>query len=143
MITATNPNPSPVGIVDANRLTVDQAVMPTPNMRDVIYGWFRKISLTIVRKTQADFQTQEVEVPHETQGVVQPFTATRLEQKPEGERAWSWWLIHATTDLVLQTDDVIIYAGMRLRIMQKWPFDAHGYVEYHAILDYAYSPQQT
>lgn len=143
MITATNPNQSPVGIVDANRLTVDQAINPTPNMRDVLMGWFRKISLVIVRKQQVDFQTQEVEVPHETQGVVQPFTAARLQMKPEGQRSWSWWLVYATPDLVLQTDDAIIYAGMRLRIMAKWPFEAHGYVEYHAVLDYAYTPQQT
>lgn len=143
MITPTNQNQSPVGIVDAARLTVDEAVSPTPDMRDTMLGWFRKIALTIVRKAAVDFETREVEVPHETQGVVQPFTASRLQMKPEGERSWRWWLIHATPDLQLKNDDVVIYKGVRLRIMQGWDFSANGYCEYHAIDDYAYRPGQT
>lgn len=143
MITPTNPNESPVGIVDANRLTVDEAVSPTPDVRDLMLGWFRKIALTIVRKKVVDFETREVEVPHETQGVVQPFTASRLMMKPEGERSWKWWLIQSTPDLQLKNDDVIIYKGVRLRIMASWDWSANGAMEYHAIEDYDYRPGQT
>jgi hypothetical protein len=144
MTTATNPNPSPVGIVDANRLTVDEAVSPTPNMRDVIMGWFRPLALTIVRKLTVDFQTREVEVVHETQGVIQPMSIARLKMKTEGERTWKWWTVHANTDLVLQNDDVIIPRGKpRLRIMGNGDWSENGFVVYEAVEDYDYKPGQT
>lgn len=144
MNTATNPFPSPVGIVDANRLTVDEAVAPMPVMRDVLLGWFRPLALTIVRKITRDFQTREVEVEHMTQGVIQPMSTARLAIKPEGERTWKWWTIHATTDLVLQTDDVVAPRGKpRLRIMGQGDWSGNGFVAYDAVEDYDYKPNQT
>jgi hypothetical protein len=144
MNTPTNPNQSPVGIVDANRLTIDAAVTPMPNMRDVLYGWFMPLALTIVRKITQDFQTREVEVQHETRGVIQPMSTAKLAIKPEGERTWKWWTVHATTDLVLQTDDVIIPRGKpRLRIMGQGDWSNSGFVVYEAVEDYEYKPGQT
>jgi hypothetical protein len=127
---------SQLGIVDANRLTVDQAVAPMPTMRSTIMGWFRPITLVVIRKQTVDFETKETEVALETRGTVQPFSATQLAIKPEGERAWKWKMIHATPDLVLSAGEVINYRGTKLRIMRQFPYDENGFVQYEAIEDY-------
>lgn len=125
-----------VGIVDAARLPVDQAVMPAPNMRSTLLGWFRPIALTKVRTTMKDFESKTVDIPYTTSGVVQPFSATQLAIKPEGERAWKWWMISATPDLILGVGEIIDYRGTRLRIMRQAPYQENSFVQYEAIEDY-------
>lgn len=129
-------NISSVGIRNASRLTVDEAVMPAPTARSTIYGWFRPIELVQVRKEQIDFETIETLVPLKTLGVVQPLSITRLAIKPEGQRAWKWWQISATPDLELKADEVISYRGTKLRIMGQLPFEANDVVQYEAVEDY-------
>ncbi len=124
-----------IGIINANARKVSD-LSPMPSMRSTIMGWLRPITLTRIIKRVVDFETKETEVRTQTRGMVQPFTATELLIKPEGERSWKWWMIHATPDLVLQTDEVIVYQGTKLRIMQQLPYEANGYVQYHAIEDY-------
>lgn len=129
-------NIASVGIRNASRLTVDEAVMPAPTGRSIVYGWLRPIEMVMVRKKTEDFETIEVQVPLKTNGVVQPFTATALAIKPEGERAWKWWSITATPDLQLKADEVITYRGSKLRIMRQLPFEANDVVQYEAVEDY-------
>lgn len=125
-----------VGIRNANRLTVDQAVMPTPTARSTLQGWFRPIVLIRIKKQTVDFQTVEVEKPLRAFGVVQPLSATALAIKPEGQRAWKWWSISATPDLELIVDEKITYRGTKLRIMRQLPFEANDVVQYEAVEDY-------
>lgn len=126
-----------LGISNASARTVTDSLSPTPTMGSTLLGWFRPIALARVVKVMEDHELREVERPLVTRGVVQPFSATQLSIKPEGERAWKWWMIHATPDLVLLADEVISYRGTRLRIMRQFPYEANGFVQYEAVEAYA------
>jgi hypothetical protein len=130
-----------LGIVDANRLSVEDAVAAMPSVRSTLLGWFRPIALTRVIQRIVDFKTLEIEEPLSTRGVVQPLTETSLMLKPEGQRAWKWFLIHATPDLVLAVNDVIILKGDRLRIQKTKDYSVNGYVCYEACEDFNYVPE--
>ena len=129
-------NIASVGIRNASRLTIEEAVMPAPTARSIIYGWLRPIELVKIQKTTVDFETIEVQIPLKTTGVVQPFTPTQLAIKPEGQRAWKWWSITATPDLQLKADEVITYRQSKLRIMSQLPFEANDVVQYESVEDY-------
>lgn len=133
--------PTPeLGIVDAARLTVDQAVNPTPNMRETIYGWFRKLTLARARRVTVDFQSKETLLPFETMGVIQPLEIKRIAIKPEGTRTWDWRMIHATPDLILVTNEVIEINGVRFRVEGQGGYDQFGFVLYEIVNDYGNRP---
>ena len=67
---------------------------------------------------------------------VQPFSERALLLKPEGQRAWSWFLIHSDPVLSLNVDDVVLWKGVQTRIMARKDYAIYGYVEYHAVQDY-------
>lgn len=123
-------------IFNAATQTIDQSAGPTPNMRSTLAGWVRDLGLTRVDKTIVNFQTVETEVELPGRGVWQPLAATQLAIKPEGQRAWRWFMIHATTDLKLQTDDVIKRAGSPYRVMADAGWDDNGFKLYHVVNDY-------
>lgn len=109
-----------------------------PNMADTIANWFQLLTFKQVVKKTINFQTVETASPLEFQGVVQPFTSQQLAMKPEGQRAWKWFTIHAWPTLILKPDDVIInQAGTQFRVMEKLDFKEYGYVRYEMIEDYS------
>ncbi len=129
-----------VGIVDANRLSVADAVNPTPNMRSTIMGYFRALALGVIRQKVVDHETVEVVVPLATQGVIVPLSAKALELKPEGSRTWDWRDVYATPDLQLTTKDVIeIPRGGKLTrfvVMRAWDYTGEGFLRYEIVNDY-------
>jgi hypothetical protein len=70
------------------------------------------------------------------QGVIQPFTERQLSLKPEGERAWSWFWLHADPVVTLEIDDVVLFKGVQTRVMAKKDYALYGYVEYHLVQDW-------
>ncbi len=129
-----------LGIVDANRLSVADAVMPTPNMRSTMLGWMRPIALGIITRTTVDFQTVETVRDVETHGLTQPLTAQKLALKPEGERTWDWRLLHTTTDLELNTGDNVVTTRRgvttRFRVMARGEYSEDGFYSYEIVNDY-------
>lgn len=109
-----------------------------PNMADTIMNWFQLLTFEQVTKTvDATFQVQETTTPLQFQGVVQPFTAQQLRMKPEGQRLWKWYGIHALPVLQLSPDDVLIdQSGTHFRVMGKTDFTQYGYVYYETVQDY-------
>jgi len=130
-----------LGIVNANRLSVDECTGGGPNVRSTIYGMFHRISLAKVTKSIVDFEVKEVVCPLETLGVIQPLSEQELKMKPEGQRAWTWKQIHATPDLVLIPDEIIQYRGEQYRIESKKDFKEYGYVRYHCVKNYSNAPR--
>jgi hypothetical protein len=127
-------NPA-VGLVNASASNLDN-LSNAPFVRDVLTGWFQKLTLAKVVKELVDYEVKEVIKPLVSSGMVQPLSGRRLEMKPEGERSWDWQLVHATPDLVLSTDDVIIFCGTRYRITSQKPYAAYGFIEYEMVNDY-------
>ena len=111
-------------------------------MGEVLPSWFQPLTFDLVTKTVVDYEVQEVRQTIQTQGVRQPMSAKQLEIKPEGQRAWQWETIHCLPDVKLKVDDIVIFDGVRYRVMQKWDWSEYGYLEYHIHQAYEGSEQE-
>lgn len=107
-----------------------------PDMSDVLTNWFQPMVFTKIVKEVINFQNVETPTEVDFQGVWQPLSAQKLMMKPEGQRKWSWFQVHAYTNLQLEPDEVITYLGIQYRVMARYNYDLYGYLEYHLILDY-------
>lgn len=130
------PNRQQLGIVSAKNRSVQESAYGGPNMSSTIKGLMRPLRLVVVRKSVVDREVQEVEEEHYTQGVLVPLSGAKLEMKPEGQRSWNWSTLYANADLVLRNDDVVIYRGVRNRVMRNSDFSAQGYMEYDLVSAY-------
>lgn len=107
-----------------------------PNMQQTLLNWFQVVTFTLISKSIVDHLLVESETPSSFLGVRQPMKPQMVAMKPEGQRSWKWETIHAHPDLVLKTDDVMVFFGIRYRVMEKLDWKEYGYVEYHIVQDY-------
>lgn len=107
-----------------------------PNVGDALLDWFQPMIFGVVTKTVQNFQAVETQVQVNFQGVIQPLTERQLMLKPEGQRAWSWFWVHADPSLILETDSDIVYLGKQYRVMSNKDYSLYGYIEYHLVQDY-------
>lgn len=101
-----------------------------PQVGDVLPYWFQPLTFDLVTKSIFNYEVEEIIVTITTQGVRQPMTAQQLSIKPEGQRAWKWETIHCLPDVKLRIDDIIIFNGVRYRVMQRWDWSEYGYLQY-------------
>lgn len=107
-----------------------------PRMGDTITAWFQPLEFQIMQKQQIRGWTDEIALTISTKGVIQPFTPQQLILRPEGQRAFRWFTIHALPDLNLSTDDRIKVRGIPYRVMEKVDYTDYGYVQFNVIEDY-------
>lgn len=69
-------------------------------------------------------------------GNIQPFSTRQLMLRPEGERSWSWFTVHAPLGLSLANGDTIEYHNKQYRVMAKKDLAFGGFEEYHLITDW-------
>lgn len=119
----------------ANRPLFDKAGS-VPDVSGAMTDYFQTMVFTRLTKTVTGFQAVETADPIVFQGVIQPFTERQLLLKPEGQRAWSWFWLHADPVLTLQVDDVVLYKGVQTRVMARKDYVLYGYVEYHLVQDW-------
>ena len=108
-----------------------------PQMGGVLDGW--EMPLTLVKITQSIVDGDVVinETPINFLGVWQPLRDEQLQFKPEGQRSWSWYWIHAKSGtLNLHTQDKIRFQGKRYKVMSVKDYSLNGYIEYEVVLDY-------
>lgn len=116
-------------LLDANPGTL-------PDLRDALNGWFQQMSFTLIKKSTVDFVLEEQPQTIYFAGVMQPFTARQLQIVPEGQRAWGWYTVHATPDLILSSDDIVEYQGTKYRVMNKYDLKEYGYLRYDVAQDF-------
>lgn len=108
-----------------------------PQMRNTLNGWEVPINLVKITQNISEGVSTLTEENISFMGVWQPLRAEQLQSKPEGQRSWTWYWIHAKTgELNLDTADKIIFNGKRYKVMNKKDYDLNGFVEYEVILDY-------
>lgn len=107
-----------------------------PDMGSAMTNWFQKLVFMKVTKEVQNFELVEIKQEYYAQGIRQPLSAQQLQMKPEGQRAWKWQTIHATPALVLEIDEIVIFADTPYRVMAKLDWKEYGYVEYHIAEDY-------
>ncbi len=107
-----------------------------PDVSGALQEYFQPMVFTPVAKIVEGFQVAETGNPITFQGVIQPYQERQLMLLPEGQRAWTWFLLHADISLKLNVDDVVNYNGQQTRIMGRKDFSLYGYIEYRLCQDY-------
>jgi hypothetical protein len=107
-----------------------------PNMAEVMAGWFQKMQFIKITKSNVNYKSVEVETIIDFEGVWDGLPIHKLEVKPEGQRSWSWYGIHAKTNLELKPDDKVKYQGKKYRVMQETDYSLYGYHEYQVVEDF-------
>ena len=108
-----------------------------PNMAGTLNGWQVPLQLIRLVQTVSEGDVEYSEEYISFQGVWQPLRDEQLQFKPEGQRSWSWFWIHAVAGtLNLDTADKIIFNGERYKVMDKKDYSLNGFVEYHVVKDY-------
>lgn len=108
----------------------------TPDVSGALEGYFQPMTFEHLTKTVAGFQVSETTSPLNFKGSWQPFTERQLFLKPEGQRAWTWFMLHADPVLTLQVDDVVLWKGKQTRVMSRKDYALYGFVEYHLVQDW-------
>lgn len=115
-----------------------------PNVNGAMLQWFQPMVFTVVTKIVVGGEVVETGTPVNFRGVIQPLSNRDLLIKPEGERAWTWLMLHADPSLTLNVDDVVNYLGQQTRVMARKDYRLYGYVYYELIQDYTGSgPEET
>lgn len=125
-----------IPIKNANTIPLSQNVGTLPNMSGTIQGWFLRMTFVQIVKSVVNFQNVETPTVIDFQGVWQVMSPQTLQMKPEGQRKWKWFTVHAQIGVPLEPDDVITYQGTQYRIRDKIDYKEYGYEEYHLIQDY-------
>lgn len=127
-----------IKINNASSSTLNKAVNTNlPNVSAAVVKWFQPMSFFKVTKTTVAYQESEEMVETKTMGTWQPLKPREVSYKPEGQRAFSWFRLHALPDFVLEEDEVVIKDGVQYRVKGFWPYNEYGYVEYHMYEDYS------
>lgn len=114
----------------------------TPDVSGALQDYYQDMQFTKILKQVIGFQVLETPEPINFRGVIQPFTERQIFLKPEGQRAWTWFLVHSDPVLTLQVDDIIvsltrdILNGKQTRVMARRDYKLYGYVEYHLVQDW-------
>lgn len=101
-----------------------------PNMSQTIIGWFQPITFVKISREIVDYEQVLTETTIKTQGVVQPYKPEPLEIQQAGTRSWIWQDMHCLPDVVLNTDEIIIYKNVKYKVLFKKDYTEYGYVEY-------------
>lgn len=107
-----------------------------PDLSGALKDYFQMMTFDIITKAVMAFQVIETKTAINFQGVIQPLSERQLLLKPEGQRAWTWFQLHADPVLALQVDDVVIYRGIQTRIMSRKDYVLYGFVEYSLVQDW-------
>lgn len=107
-----------------------------PDVSGAMTDWYQSMTFTRVLKVVTDFQVVETPTPVLFRGLLQPLKDRDLQLKPEGERAWTWLLLHSDPVLTLDVDEVVLYNGVQTRVMTRKDYSLYGYIEYSLVQDW-------
>lgn len=108
-----------------------------PNMANTLNGWEVPLSFIKITQSIADGDVVKTETPINFMGVWQPLRDEELQFKPENQRSWSWYWVHAKSGTVeLQTQDKFLFKNKRYKVMAVKDYSLNGFIEYHVIRDY-------
>ena len=108
-----------------------------PQMGATLNGWEVPLELVKIKQSIVNGDAVKTEEHIKFLGVWQPLRDDELQSKPEGQRSWSWYWIHAKSgSLNLQTQDKIIFQDKRYKVMAVKNYNIYGYITYEVVLDY-------
>lgn len=123
-------------IINAANISINQQNTSVPDVSGALQNYFQKMTFVLLQKTVNGFQAVEDSLPIEFWATLQPFTPRQLMLKPEGQRAWTWFTLHAEPGVVLKVDDVVQYLDKQFRVMAQTDFRLYGYVLFELVQDW-------
>lgn len=123
-------------ISNASNRPLNALAGSVPDVSGALLDYLQPMTFTTIVKTVENFQVVETPTSVSFQGVWQPFTARQIQMKPEGQRAWKWFMVHALVALPLVPDDVVTYLGTQYRVKADNDYSIYGYYQYELIEDY-------
>lgn len=127
---------SPTVLGNAKNIPLNTRAGSVPDVSGAMLDYFQPMVFGVVDTETVGFQSVQTQTQVSFQGVIQPLTERQLMLKPEGQRAWSWFWVHADPTLTLEVDSVITYLGVQYRVMSHKDYRLYGYVEYHLVEDW-------
>lgn len=124
-------------ILNASNIPLNEAQGTVPNVNGGMRNWNQELTFTLVTKMTKAFQVVETGEEVSFRGVIQPLSNRDLQLRPEGQRAWTWFMLHADPALVLQVDEVVVYLGVQTRVMARKDYKIYGYIYYELVQDYS------
>ena len=125
-----------IPIVNAKDRPLSQSTGTMPDVSGALRNWFQPMTFTTIVKTVEGFQNVETPTNIDFRGVWQPTSAQAIAMKPEGQRKWKWFTVHAEPGLDLDPDDVVTYLSTQYRVKEKTDYTLDGYIEYHLVEDF-------
>ena len=110
-----------------------------PNMGSAIAGFTQVNEVQILRTKLVAGEAVKQATTVVAATCIQPFSPQRIAMKPEGERAWKWWMIHATLDLAAKVGDILEIAGVGYRLMARTDYSQAGYNMFEAVEEYRHA----
>lgn len=123
-------------IFNAGNLPLSFRSGTVSDLSGAMTDWFQPMVFSLVGKFFSSFQLFENATNLNFRGVIQPLSGRKLELKPEGQRTWTWLLLHAEMTLQLDVDDVVTYKDVRMRVMTQKDFSIYGFYEYELVQDW-------
>lgn len=130
-------------INNASSVPLNANTGTVPSMEDAMYDWFQPMIFGVITKTVSDFQVIESVVDTNFMGVWQPLSGRQLVMKSEGQRQWSWWMLHSDLKIDLKIDDIVIYLTKQYRVMSKKNYSLYRYQYYELVEDWLSSGPPT
>lgn len=131
-------------IPNAKSVPVSQACAAgnMPNVSDAIQGWLQTLAGQRMQKeVQVGGFVTEIPLTFSISGVVQPLSPTQVMLKPEGQRTWIWKMIHSPVGTDIRPDDRIVIDCVKYRVMQIYPYQLDGYVQFDCTQDFTGTTQ--
>jgi hypothetical protein len=107
-----------------------------PNVANAVAGYCLPITVKRLTKTLVNGDLVETEDVQSGRGAIQPFTASQLMIKPEGQRTWVWEALYVVSGVDLSLDDVVTIFDRDFRVMSKRDFTLYGYIKYELVEGY-------
>lgn len=131
-------------IVNAKNTPLNQNSGTVPDVGGALLQWFQPMIFEPIVKSVEGFELDELGDPISFRGVIQPLSNRDLLIKPEGQRAWTWLMLHSDISLRLNVDDVVRWLGIQYRVMARKDYSIYGYMTYELVQDYTGSgPRET
>ena len=124
-------------LVNARDTTLDQNPGSLPNLSEALGDWMQPMQFVQITKTTVNFQLVEIQNIINTKGVRQSLNPQELKMVPEGQRAWLHEHFYCLPGFVVKPDDIILFQGVKYRVLEYFNWSDYGYVFFHCYQDYS------
>lgn len=119
-------------LINANAVTIPNNVGGLPDGSAAVMSLLQPTTVMTVTQQLINGYYKPLTQTIPTQASIQPLPQ-ELAIKMEGERNWSWFLIHILPNVVLQNNDFITLFDTKYKVMKNGNWAQYGYIEYYVI----------